>query len=137
MDEGFSWIPFVNNAMGRLPTGVGWGTSFVVSGLAIWYEPGFGLLLVSIPAGLGLIWWMESWTAARDRAAVAIKMPTSGWGATGRFQQDREVRRRTALAPAAAAAAAAPAAAAAAAAPVAAAAATASVATPHPTSSSH
>ena len=107
-DEGFSWVPLFKNAMSRVPGGFGWAASFVVSALAIWRVPElakqFGLLLAAFTVGIGLLWRMENWTAARDREAIAVGMATGGWGTNRRWEEDREVRRRTAAAKATASA---------------------------------
>ena len=101
-DEGFSWVPFAKQAMGRVPGGLGWAASFAVTTLTIWRAPElakeFGLLLAALSVIVGLLWRMENWTAARDREAVAVGMPTGGWDTNRRWEEDREVRRRTAAA---------------------------------------
>ena len=101
-DEGFSWVPSAKKAMGRVPGGLGWAAFFAVTAGTIWRAPElakeFGLLLAALTAIVGLLWRMENWTAARDREAVAVGMPTGGWGTNRRWEEDREVRRRTAAA---------------------------------------
>ena len=107
-DEGFSWVPFAVKVMSHVPGGLGWATSFSVCVLTIWHAPElakeFALLLAVIAVIVGLLWRMESWTAARDREAVAVGMPTGGWGTHRRWEEECEVRRRAAAAKAKAAA---------------------------------
>ena len=107
-DEGFSWVPFAVKVMARVPGGLGWATSFSVCVLTIWHAPElakeFALLLAVLAVIVGLLWRMESWTAARDREAVAVGMATGGWGTHRRWEEEREVRRRAAAAKAKAAA---------------------------------
>lgn len=95
-----TWVPYVRD---NVPRPVLLGLSAVALAIGFTYgrsqmlSAAFYLsLLVMLNA---VIWKMESWTAARDRAAVAANVPTRGWGIDpskpllDRFRVDEEVRR--------------------------------------------
>ena len=97
-----TWVPMVKNNVPRsvllllVCSGLLLGCTFAPeqAGSAAFY-------LTLIVAGNALLWWMERWTAARDRAAIQAGVPTGGWGIDpsrsllDRFRVDGEVRKTT------------------------------------------
>eukprot|EP00320_Phaeocystis_rex_P019667 CAMPEP_0119060802 /NCGR_PEP_ID=MMETSP1178-20130426/4714_1 /TAXON_ID=33656 /ORGANISM="unid sp, Strain CCMP2000" /LENGTH=168 /DNA_ID=CAMNT_0007041939 /DNA_START=23 /DNA_END=530 /DNA_ORIENTATION=- len=94
MADDLTWVPLVKNLMSCMPAGAGWASFLAVSALAIWCVPDLARhlgMLVALSVGIGLLWKMEKWAAARDREAVEAGVPTGGWGSPLRFQEERQV----------------------------------------------
>lgn len=89
-----TWVPTVKHAMYNVPRPVGWSLAAAVLISVCIYSPKSAMYLGIVAFGNLLLWWMEQWTATRDRDAVAAGVATSGWGSFQRMQEQREVRRK-------------------------------------------
>ena len=100
MAEYETWVPTAKDAVYRVPRLLRWMAFAGAFGAFYRYSPQtaleslFYLGLVCI--GILVFYMAESWTAARDRAAVAAGVPTGGWGAMStleRFKTDAKIRK--------------------------------------------
>jgi hypothetical protein len=101
MPEFDTWVPFVRN---NVPRAFVFAALCAATAVAFVYARDslmsacFYLALIAV--GNAVVFYMERWTSARDREAVAAGVPSRGWGIDpskplmDRFSVDAEVQKK-------------------------------------------